>query len=342
MNKVLIILGPTATGKTDLGLFLAKKFNGELVACDSRQVYTGLDIGTGKLPSKPTYEVKRTGPRRSSWEVGGIRIWMYDVVSPRKQYTVADYVKEASYAIKDIDQRGKLPIVVGGTGLYLKGLLGGIPNLAVPVDKKLRKSLEKLSLNKLQKKLQEINSDKWQSMNQSDRQNPRRLVRAVELSMSSLRMQGSKKQTDYWIPAYAGMTGLTVQNFKVLKIGLTASRVVLYKRVDERVVSRIKQGMVEEAKTLYNNSLTLKRMKQLGLEYGVLADYLSGVIKGIQGNQGLVKVMQSKIHGYVRRQLTWFKKEKNINWFDITEKSYIKTIENLMISWYHLPYDKAN
>lgn len=320
MNKVLIILGPTATGKTDIGLYLAKKFNGELVACDSRQVYKGLDIGTGKLPSDPTYEVKRTGPCRSRWEIDGIKIWMYDVVSPKKQYTVADYVKDASRVVSDITKRGKLPIIVGGTGLYLKALLEGLANLSVPIDKKLRKSLEKLSLNELQKKLQEINSGKWELMNRSDRQNPRRLVRAIELSVV---VNSKSRLPRHFVPRN-----------DVLRIGLTAPRDTLYKSVDLRVSSRINQGMVEEAKRLHKEGLSLKRMKQLGLEYGVLADYLTGVIKGVWGNQGLVKVMQSKIHRFVRRQQTWFKKEKDIEWFDMTDKHYISMVEKLVKRWY--------
>ena len=191
MKKLLVILGPTATGKTDLALYLAKKFNGELVSCDSRQIYGGLDIGTGKMPSNSTYEVKRIRPCRSNdigyWEIDGIKIWMYDVVSPKKQYSVADYVKDADRVIGEIRAKGKLPIIVGGTGLYLKAIFEGLPNLAIPVDKKLRNRLAKLSKAELQEKLKKVSPEKWESLNQSDRENSRRLIRAIELDISPRR-----------------------------------------------------------------------------------------------------------------------------------------------------------
>lgn len=327
-NKILVILGPTATGKTDLALNLAKKFSGELVSCDSRQVYRGLDIGTGKLPSQKS-KVKR---QKYCWEIDGINIWMYDVVDASKQYSVVDYVKDAERAIKEIRGRGKLPIIVGGTGLYLKALLYGLPNLAIPIDKKLRKKLEKLSLNKLQEKLQELSQDRWQSLNESDKQNPRRLIRQIEISFTSEEslpfdfVQGERVTI---------RDGLSFK-YDVLKIGLTASRNILYKRSDERVIARIKQGMINEAEGMQKRGLSLKRMKSLGLEYGVLADYLDGKIKN---TNELIKIMQGKIHGFIRRQLTWFKKEKNVYWFDITEKNFPLDVEKTVTKWYYLDYD---
>lgn len=291
MRKLLVILGPTATGKTDLALQLAKKFNGELVSCDSRQVYKGLDIGTGKYPSKKS-KIKR---QKNCWEIDGVNIWMYDVADPRKQYTVFNYVQDANKVIDEIQKRKKLPIIVGGSGLYLKAILEGLTNLSIPVNKRLRNSLSKLSLKQLQNKLQKILPKKWQDLNQSDRQNPRRLIRAIELV-------GLK-------PNFA-----KALSFDALKIGLTAPRDVLYKRADERVLARIKQGMIEETIKLHKKGLSFRRMRQLGLEYGVLADYLDGKIKD---TNELIKIMQGKIHGYIRRQLTWFAKEKDVHWFNI-------------------------
>ncbi|MDP2671950.1 MAG: tRNA (adenosine(37)-N6)-dimethylallyltransferase MiaA [Candidatus Daviesbacteria bacterium] len=354
-NKLLAILGPTATGKTDIALFLAKKFNGELVSCDSRQVYIGLDIGTGKMPkleSRIKNQELRLKKEKGFWEIDGIKVWMYDVVSTKYQYTVADYVKDADKAIENILERGKLPIVVGGTGFYLKALLDGLSNLSIPVDKNLRKQLETLSLIDLQNKLQETSPQRWKKMNYSDRQNPRRLVRAIELMLSSLRRlvsrsgQGSNKQLlgRNWIPVYARLAGASAKragmtSFNILKIGLIAPRDMLYRRVDERVVSRIKQGMVEEAKRLYENGLTVERMKQLGLEYGVLADYLDGKIKT---RDELIQIVQNKIHRFVRRQLTWFKKEKDMKWFDLTDKNYSSKVENFVSRWYDNEIEDRN
>lgn len=324
MRKLLIILGPTATGKTDLALYLAKKFNGEIVSCDSRQVYVGLDVGTGKMPNGQwIIDNGQLKKGQGSWEMNRVKIWMYDVVGFKKQYSVYDYVKGANLVIGEISKRGKLPIIVGGTGLYLKALLEGLPNLAIPVDQRLRRQLLKLSKEELQQKLQKFSFKRWQGMNESDRENPRRLVRAIELAISDHEIDPS----------------LVARDDNVLKIGLTAKRDVLYKRVDERVVSRINQGMIEEAKALHAESLALKRMRQLGLEYGVLADYLEDKI---QSADIFIKTLQQKIHGYLRRQLTWFKKEKEVFWFDITNKKYPGNVEKRVSKWYYQADDTKN
>ncbi len=321
INKLLVILGPTATGKTDISLYLAKKLNGELISCDSRQIYVGLDIGTGKLPSGRWKMEHRNWKRgKGYWEINRIKVWMYDVVDPKIQYTVADYVKDADRVVTQITRRGELPIITGGTGLYSKALLEGLSNPGVPVDKKLREELEKLPLSSLQKKLKVLSPARWDNMNTSDSQNPRRLVRAIELTKMYpyIMLQNKPK-------------GL-LQNYNILKIGLTAPRRVLYKKADLRLLSRLDQGMVKEAEYLYKRDLSLKRMKQLGLEYGVLADYLGGKIKDIKT---LTTIMQGKIHSFIRRQLTWFKKEEDVKWFDISKKGVVSEIEKFVRKWYN-------
>lgn len=318
MSKLLVILGSTSTGKTDVALRLAKKFNGELVSCDSRQVYTGLDIGTGKMPSTSG----RLKIEKGKWVFDDVPIYMYDVIGPNRQYTVYHYVKDANKAIDRIVKKGKLPIVVGGTGLYLKALIEGLPSLVIPIDQNLRKQLNNLTRQQLQQKLQKLDKKKWESFNNSDKQNPRRLIRAIEsasLLLSGLKQSQSKPQE-----------GLIVRN-DILKIGLTAPRNILYKRIDERVIARINQGMINEAESLHKAGLSYKRMKQLGLEYGILADSLK---EGIVSKDDLVKILQGKIHGYARRQITWFKKEKDVYWFDITCKDYLTRIENVVAKWY--------
>lgn len=320
MGRLLIILGPTSTGKTDLALRLAKKFDGELVACDSRQVYKKLDIGSGKLPGQEVIVKKGKG----YWYLDGARVWMYDVVDANKQYTVADYIRDASRIIEEISNRKKLPIIVGGTGFYLQALLEGIPNLTIPLDASLRRKLEKLSKQGLQKKLQEISPQKWNNLNESDKQNPRRLIRALEITKGE---QKKKKNN---------ISETRFKNWDILKIGLTAPRQILYQRIDERVIGRINQGMINEAISLHDEGLTFERMKQLGLEYGVLADYISGKIAS---KDGLIKLLQNKIHGFARRQITWFKKEKNVKWFDITVRDYQHKVVKLTSKWYHINYE---
>ncbi|KKR23775.1 MAG: tRNA dimethylallyltransferase [Candidatus Daviesbacteria bacterium GW2011_GWB1_39_5] len=296
-TRLVVILGPTSTGKTDLALNLAKKFNGELLSC--------LNI---------KYQISNIKKRKAHWEIEGVKISMYDVADPKKQYTVYDFIKDATPIIDDILKRGKLPIIVGGTGLYLKALLEGIPNLGIPVSEKLRMQLQKLSKDELQGKLQQIAPDRWERMNYSDRQNPRRLIRAIEiviqLTVNKLRTQDDK--------------GRSQNDTYVLKIGLTAPRDILYQRIDKRVIIRVNQGMIDEAQQLHKRGLSLKRMRQLGLEYGVLADFLEG-----------------KIHGFARRQLTWFKKEKNVSWVDTEGRNYFQKVENLICKWYDNPINVA-
>lgn len=315
-TKVLVILGPTATGKTDLALNLAKRFNGELVACDSRQVYKGLDIGTGKMPGSKA-KVEKSD---KFWRIDGVRVWMYDVADPQIQYTVANYVKDANKVINDLLMAKKTPIVVGGTGLYLRALLEGIPNLDIPVDSKLREQLQVFTKEKLQQKLKTLSMKRWKQMNGSDRQNPRRLLRSIELLLMNPYTNKVQK------PKFKA------QKYNLLKIGLTAPRDELYKRVDLRILKRIKEGMIEEAAKLHKEGLSLTRMESLGLEYNCLSKYISGEVKT---KEELISMLKGKIHGYVRRQLTWFSKEKDVLWFDITGANFLTGVEKEVELWYH-------
>lgn len=324
MKKVLVILGPTASGKTDIALEFAKKYNGELVSCDSRQVYVGLDIGTGKLPGgKWKVEDGRWKKGKGFWEINGIKVWMYDVADSKTQFTVKDYVVRAEKIITDIHQRGKLPIIVGGTGFYLKAILSGLPNLSISVDEKLRGELQELSLLELQEKLETLSPAKWKLLNDSDKQNPRRLTRSIELiSMYGYMNANDKRKA-------------ISEKYEVLKIGLTAPREILNKRIDDRVISRISQGMIEEAINLHKNGLTFKRMKELGLEYGMLAELLEGKISEDQ----FTVQLSVKIHQYAKRQMTWFKNPSTssecIFWFDITENNWQKKLEKMILKWYY-------
>lgn len=313
-EKLIVILGPTATGKTDLALMLAKKLNGELVSCDSRQVYKDLDILSGKEPGSKSVIKKHD----NYWEIDGVVVWLYDVADVKDRYSVADYVKDARAVIKEISERGKTPIVVGGTGFYLKALLEGLSYLSISIDEKLRVYLSSLTKEQLQEKLRSLSMDKWDSLNNSDKQNPRRLVRAIELLSSATGSMHQQVDSD-------------LTNFNILKVGLTARRDFLYKRVNRRVVKRIDEGMIEEAEDLYKKGLSLERMRQLGLECGVMADYLD---RRINDKNELVLILQSKIRNYLRRQLTWFKNEKDVNWFNIDDKSYFVKLEKSVMKWY--------
>lgn len=313
MNKLLVVLGPTATGKTDLAIDLAKKFNGELIACDSRQVYKGLDIGTGKMPGR-SLNVKAQ-KLKGYWIVGGIKIWMYDVTDPLHQYNVAQYINDVKKILPKIPD--KLPIIVGGTGFYLKGLLEGFTNLSVPRDEGLREELNSLMVKQLQSYLKKISKLKFDKMNQSDRNNKRRLIRKIEISKFD---SGKKK-----------IVGGILGKNNILKIGLKAPRDILIERINSRVVSRVNSGMIEEAVYLHSNGLSLERMRELGLEYSVLADYLEKK----KTLEGVIEVLQTRIRQYAKRQLTWFKKEKQVRWFDISSPEWRREVERVVKDWYN-------
>lgn len=321
MKKVLAIIGPTATGKTDLALRLSRKYNGEIVSCDSRQVYKGLDIGTGKEPGKSIkYKVSGIKKKEGYWEINGVKIWMYDVADSKKQYTVKDYVDQAIRVIEDITKRGKLPIIVGGTGFYLKALLDGVPNLDIPLDSKLRGELEKLTLEELQKKMQSLSPVGFDNLNYSDKNNKRRLLRSIEV----LLMYPHKIKSH--------ISSLRSKNCNILQIGLIAPREVLKKRIFSRLISRVDQGLIEEAEKLHRNGLSLERMKQLGLEYGMLARLLDNEICKEQ----FVNELSVKISQYAKRQITWFQRDKNIEWFDITSPNVFHKIEKVVDFWYYM------
>lgn len=317
MNKLLVILGPTATGKTDLAIRLAKKLNGELIACDSRQLYKGLDIGTGKEPNQKS-QIKK---HNRFWEIGGVKVWMYDVVSPKKQYDVSRFIKDSQGVLNDLFSREKLPIIVGGTGLYLKGLLEGFSNINIPENKELRRELSSLTIKQLQRKLESLSPTAFAKLNNSDQKNPRRLIRSIELVVM------------YPYSSKPEFSNSKFQGFNVLKIGLTAPRPALNARIDSRILSRLDQGMIEEAENLHKHGLSLKRMNELGLEYGLLAELIT---KQITRAEFIIK-LQTKIHQYAKRQLTWFRRDSQIHWFDVTYKNWDQKVEKQVIAWYNSP-----
>lgn len=277
MNKILVILGPTATGKSDLSVKLAKKYNGEIISADSRQVYKGLNIGTGKITKK---------------EKRGIHHWMLDVVSPKKTFTVTEWKKLAEERVEKILKRHKLPIICGGTGFYIQALVDGLILPEVPPDKKLRKELEKKSLEELIKILKTLDPERLSNI---DTKNKVRLVRAIEVAKALGKVPEVKSEKKY----------------ESLKIGLTLPDNVLHKKISTRLLARIKKGMIEEAQKLNKRGLSFKRMRELGLEYRYLADYLDKRLSKTE----MIQKLETEIWHYAKRQITWFKRDKKIKWF---------------------------
>jgi tRNA dimethylallyltransferase len=315
MKKILVILGSTSTGKTDLGLEFAKKLNGELISADSRQVYKYLDIGTGKMPGEDVKVNKGDG----YWEMDKIKVWLYDAVDPLTQFNLYQYIQKADEAIKQISKTSKLPILVGGTGLYIRALLEGVSDFGIEKKHDLRKELEALSLEEIKERIHILNPEILKTLNNSESKNPVRLIRIYEKLIS-----GSKTEN-----AFLGIE----KNFKVLKIGLMTDRKILRERIKRRVLSRIDQGMIEESKSLLSRDiLSYQRMEELGLEYKYIARYLKGEIKTLDE---LINILSLKIGQFAKRQETWFKKEKNVIWFDIMDQNFISKVEKQVVDWYN-------
>lgn len=318
MEKILVIVGPTATGKTKLALHLAKDLNGEIISADSRQVYKGLDIGTGKdVPQGFDYKTSHilsSHKRVGFYTNGETRIWGYDLVSPSQEFSVAEYLKVARKIIEDIGRRGKLPILIGGTGLYIKGVLDGINTLRVPRDLRLREELEYESADELFEMLRSANPGRASSMNSSDRKNPRRLIRAIEI------VRHGKSSTKEKTP-------LITDN---LIIGLGLGRQELEKRIEERVEKRLQQGVEGEVKRLIASKVSWNSQAMSSLGYSVWKEYFEGK----KAKKDLVEEWRQAEKKYAKRQMTWFKKQKNINWFDIGLKDWRKNVEKLVKKWY--------
>lgn len=317
-RKVLIVVGPTAIGKTSAGILLAKKFNGEIISADSRQVYQGLDIGTGKdLPKNAQFN-KRFSV--GDLEVGyylieGIPVWLLDLASPKYQFNVADWLVCAQRVIKNLWQKGRLPIVVGGTGFYIKALVDGIDSLGVPPNEALRRELEKLTVAELQERLKQLDLETWDQLNRSDRFNPRRLIRKIEIALSREEAKTARLKhlkADYFL------------------IGLTAPREVIYQRIDQRVKKRLVSGLIQEIKELLNRGVSWQDPGMNTLAYKEFRPFFEG--KTTLGEA--IERWRFDEHRYARRQLTWFKKEKRINWLDITDSNWQEAMVKMVKRWY--------
>lgn len=321
MNKLLLIVGTTATGKTSLGIKLAKKFSAEILAADSRQVYKYMDIGTGKdLPRGS--EIQKSdlislGKYLGYYFIEGIKLWGYDVVDPDEEFSVAHFVKIARTVIRDIWRRQKLPIVVGGTGLYTKALTEPIETIHIPPDEKLRKKLGKQSLKRLQATLKKLNPDRFRVMNRSDRRNTRRLIRAIEVGLHRQNQSPFKE-------------AIVKAGDAVLWIGLKAPREVLYKRIDLRVDQRVRQGAEEEIKALIKSGFTFSLPAMSALGYRQWKPYLDKQAT----RDEVIASWKLEEHAYARRQLTWFAKNKKIHWYDITKPKLVAKVEHQVDQWY--------
>ncbi len=285
--KLIVILGQTSTGKSDFAVSLATSLNKtgvkcEIISADSRQVYKGLNLLSGKITKK---------------EMGGIPHHLLDVVSAKKVFSVADFQKKAAKIITEISNRGNLPLLVGGTGFYIDAVVSGQVLPEVPPNLELRTKCQKMTLTELFRKLKQLDPARAKTI---DAKNKVRLIRAIEIATAL----GS-------VPKLSK----TESPYDIQIIGLTVSEAELKQRIHLRLVKRLKQGMLKEAETLHKSGISWKRMHDLGLEARYSALYLQKKI----GKEEMVSELEKAIWHYAKRQMTWFKRDMNILWIKPTE-----------------------
>ena len=285
-QKVIVIGGPTASGKTALSIELAKKINGEIVSADSMQIYKDMDIGT----AKPTAE-----------EMQGIKHYMLDFLSPEERFSVADYKKRAKEAIKEILEKGKVPIVIGGTGLYIETLIYEIEFAQIDTDLSYRKELEKIveekGLEYLYNKAIEIDPEAMKKISPNDQ---KRILRVLELYHQTGKTKTqldaeSRKEVEY--------------DYKLFAINMDREK--LYDRINRRVDIMLKDGLVEEVKALCKKYKKFPTAMQ-GLGYKEVVEYLNGDAS----YEEMVEKIKTESRRYAKRQITWFKKYENLTWID--------------------------
>lgn len=279
--KLIVILGPTACGKSGLGVTLAKRYNGEIVSADSRQVYRGLDLGTGKIMPD---------------EMEGVPHHLLDVAEPGEQYSVARFQQNAYAAIGDILRRERLPFLVGGTGLYLRSVAEGYVFHEAPPDPALRAELESLSTEELRQRLTargvELDVDCFN--------NRPRLVRLLEKSLNGEDPHAEAERDPH---------------YDVLTLGVGYPRETVCQRIDDRLWARIDAGMLDEVANLRKNGVSDEFLDGLGLEYRYILRYLTGEISSVEE---LAEELGRAIKRFAKRQVSWFKKDRDVHWLDMS------------------------
>ncbi len=291
MKKALFIVGPTSVGKTLLAYKISQNIPSVLISADSIQVYKGLDIISGKDHDK------------------SIKIFLIDVVSPFENFSVGNYVLRVKPIVSVALRNNKIPIIVGGTGFYSDALFSQIDTIGVPRDLKLRQEVANLSVNKLQEKLKKTDPLRFSRMNESDVQNKRRLIRAIEVSGS--RTSNNKPLFD---------------KNEILIIGLKTSRKNLKDRISKRVKTRLEMGAIREAKMLFKDYKNLSPQVKSASGYKQMFEYL---LADIDFNTAVKKWVFAE-NQLAKKQMTWFRRNKNIIWFDIEKQGFEKDIMRLI------------
>jgi tRNA dimethylallyltransferase len=280
LPKLVVLLGPTASGKSGSGITLAQHFNGEIISADSRQVYRGLDIGTAKVTPA---------------EQALVPHHVLDVADPREVYTVVQFQQDAITAINDTLKRGHQPFLVGGSPHYIQAIVDNLDIPHIEPQPELRAQLEKRPLPELLAQLEELDP---QSAATIDRNNLRRVIRALEVCLISGKPFSQQRK-------------MAEPLYQCLLLGIEWPREILYRRIDARVDERMQQGMVQEVQRLLDEGISHERLEALGLEYRYITRLLRGEFKN---EDEMVQKLKYAIHDFTRRQLTWYRKDKRIVW----------------------------
>jgi tRNA dimethylallyltransferase len=280
MHKLVVILGTNASGKSDLGLRLAHHLGGEVVSADSRQVYRGLDLGTGKITPA---------------QAGTVKHHLIDVADVSEYFSLAQYQRAAYSAIDSIAGAGKLSLLVGGTGLYISAIVEGYELVNVPPNEPLRSELECLPLSQLVERLEKSDPTAASRIDQSNR---RRLIRAIEIALAGHAHSAAHENS----PRY-----------HCLQLGLTWPRAVLDERIEKRLRERLANGMIDEVAGLRSRGVSDLRLDKLGLEYRFITRYLRGELATLED---LRLQLGTAIRQFGKGQLTWFKRDRRIIWLD--------------------------
>jgi len=289
-QKIIVIVGPTSSGKSDLGIMLARKFNGEIISADSRQVYRGMNIGTGKVTKK---------------EQRMVRHHLLDVASPKNIFTAGEFKRLGQKVLSDIAKRTKTPIIVGGTGFYIDAMLERASLAEVPPNPKLRARFDKLTVKKLFEKLKKSDPARAAAI---DRHNKRRLIRALEIIDALGKVPRPPTRTP---------------QVRILWLGLKPGD--LDKKIGIRLDKRLRKGMMREIKKLREKGVSWKRFYAFGLEYRWVSLYLRGKLTYKEMRNGLLR----DIIKYSKRQMTWFKRNKEIHWLK-NQKQAVRLVRDFL------------
>lgn len=287
--KSLILLGPTAVGKSKIAVELAKELNGEIISADSMQVYRGMDIGT----AKPTPEERQ-----------GIPHHLIDIRNPDEEWTVSDFINECEQRINELENKGKIPLLVGGTGLYLWALIEGFSFPITPADKELRARLEKEQLSTLYSRLSTIDPEAAGKIHPNDK---KRIIRALEVY--ELTGKPISKLQEHRTPS----TDHRTQEY--ILIGLDLPRAELYSRIDQRVDSMIEKGLIDEVKGLLAKGYSKDFSSFQALGYKEVVEHLDGKWTKEQ----MIEELKKRTRNFARRQMTWFRRFKDVKWFNPKE-----------------------